>query len=51
MATRSFLEDNDPDVDNRAEYAPPPCALPIDESCDFDENGCEVKPSEHPRTR
>lgn len=42
MATESTPEENDPEADNRAEYTPPPCALPLDESRSFDENGCEV---------
>lgn len=39
MATESTPEENDPEADNRDEYVPPPCALPLDESRSFDEDG------------
>ena len=40
MTTSSTPEQNDPEQDNRAEYTPPPCAVPI--SGEFDEDGCAI---------
>lgn len=48
MATESTLEDNDPEVDNREEYALPPVAEPKPEGVEFDENGVEVVPDVNP---
>lgn len=42
MATESTPEENDPTVDNRGEYSPPPVALPYNPTCLIDEDGCEV---------
>lgn len=42
MATTSTPEQNDCEADNRDEYTPPPCALPI--CCEVDADGNDVTP-------
>lgn len=43
MATTSTPEENDPTVDNRGEYSPPPVMIPLDESAVIDANGWELE--------
>lgn len=46
MATESTPEENDPTVDNRDEYTPPPVAEPTDPNEIIDSNGVEVAEEE-----
>lgn len=41
MATTSTEDQNDPTLDNREEYTPPPCAEELNTAIDFDADGFE----------